>query len=190
MQKQRPKQSMIWHKATEHRRILKRLMCAAILMAAMQGCGSRARTAVEYDPAINFKNYRTYSWQRGTPAPIGRMDQRIVRALDRELQKKGLQPVASGGDLEVSYHISVGRALEVATWDYPTSAYWTNTWGLRTDVQVIPEGLLVVDLIDGRRNQTVWRGVALDELSASETDLESKIGYVTAELFEEYPPRR
>jgi hypothetical protein len=162
-----------------------------MLVLLMAGCGgSSARTGVDYDPKVNFRDYRTYSWRNGTPSANSLMDQRIIRSIERELRRKGLQEVSSGGDLRVAYHLSFDRRLEIFSWDYLSGPYWSDTWSRRTEVRAVPEGLLVVDLIDGRRNQLVWRGVATDELTESETDMESRIGYVTAELFEDYPPDR
>ncbi|MGH7466699.1 MAG: DUF4136 domain-containing protein [Longimicrobiales bacterium] len=155
------------------------------------GCGgSAARTEVDYNPDVDFKRFGTYSWRDGTPSPNSLIDQRIIDSVDRELRKKGLREVARGGDLRVTYHVSFDRKLEVYSWDYLAGPYWSSTWARRTEVRAIPEGKLVVDLIDGRHNQIVWRGVAADELTASETDMESRISYVTAELFEDYPPHR
>lgn len=168
----------------------RQLRAFLFLCCLTAGCGSPARTSVDFNPNADFGRYRTYSWRPGTPAPSSLMDERIVSSVNRELQRKGLSRVASGGDLKVTYHVSLERRLDVFSWDYLDGPYWTDTWSMRTEVREIPEGRLIVDLIDSRRNQIVWRGVATDVLTSSETDMESRIGDVTSEMFEEYPPKR
>ena len=49
---------------------------------------------------------------------------------------------------------------------------------------------MIVDLIDSKLNQIVWRGIATDELTSTESDIESQVGRVTEEMFEDYPPKR
>jgi hypothetical protein len=154
------------------------------------GCGTPARTGVEYNPKANFHRYQTYSWRPGTPSASPLMDERIVNSVNHELQRKGLRPVANNGDLKVTYHVSLERRLDVVSWDYLDGPYWTDYWARRTEVREIPEGRLIVDLIDSKLNQIVWRGIATDELTSTESDIESHVGRVTEEMFEDYPPKR
>jgi uncharacterized protein DUF4136 len=165
-----------------------RLLIVGFLATA---CAQTARTVTNYDPSANFSRFHTYSWRQSTPTDRGLMDERIIQSVNRELKRKGLIQVEQGGDLEVRYFITVDERLDIS-WDDLDSPYW-SFWDRRLHGQTIarevPEGTIVVDLIDARENQVVWRGVSVDELNERNGDLETQISFVAAEMFEDYPPR-
>src|SRR5262245_46458009 len=158
------------------------------LLAA--GCAQTARTVTDYNPTANFSRFHTYSWRINTPADRGLMDERIIQSVNRELQRKGLVQVDQGGDLEVTYLISVGQRLEMSfpqldgvSWDDPNNPDWPfrnrPLYGQSTTAYGVPEGTIVIDLIDARKNQVVWRGISVDELNETNADLETQISFVT-----------
>jgi len=155
------------------------------------GCGSTAQVSTEYNPSTNFSRFHTYSWRKGAGGGNSSLDERIVKAVNRELQKKGLREVAKDGDLGVTYYVSLEKKLDVYAWDYLNGPYWSywnrGVYG-PTELREVPEGKVVVDLIDSQRNQLVWRGMSVDQLVRDEDDLEGHISYVTAEMFESFPP--
>ncbi len=187
---------MTTHKGRTFSRFNSRSGVAAYLLLLgllAAGCGPTAQVSTDYNAATNFSRFHTYSWRKGTISGNSLLDQRIVSSVNRELQKKGLREVAKGGDLNVTYHVSLERRLDVYGWDYlngPYWSYWNRGFYGRTEVREVPEGKIVIDLIDGRRNQLVWRGMSVDQLTRDEGDLESHISHVTAEMFEEYPPNK
>ncbi|MGH7462500.1 MAG: DUF4136 domain-containing protein [Longimicrobiales bacterium] len=171
-------------------RIMVGLLAIALVGA---GCGTTARTSTGFDSGADFSRFHTYSWRNGTSAANGEVDKRIVDAVNRELQRKGLLETESGGDLAVLYHVSFERRLDIVAQDYLDGPYWRDWTRLPyarevREIREIPEGTLVIDLVDARRNQLVWRGISVAELERDEEDLDRNIGFVTAEMFEDYPP--
>jgi len=69
--------------------------------------------AVLSDTTANFSAYRTYSWKNDTPVANAIVDQRIVRAVDGALLRKGLTRTNQRGDLLVTYHAAVAKQLEM-----------------------------------------------------------------------------
>ena len=61
-------------------------------------------------------------------------------------------------------------------------------------VSQIPVGTIIVDLVDAKKKELVWRGVASDTLntdpSRSNEDREKKLRSVAAEMFAGYPPKK
>ena len=80
-----------------------------------------------------------------------------------------------------------------------TTGYGYGGWGgwrygggmQTTTVTEIPTGTLVIDLVDGKSNTAVWRGIAKDQISTSATPEErnQKVNEVFAKLFENFPPK-
>lgn len=51
---------------------------------------------VDWDKTANFGNYKTYAWNKGTPAKNSLWDQRIVDGVDQQLAAKGFRKVDAG----------------------------------------------------------------------------------------------
>jgi hypothetical protein len=163
-------------------------MALLALMLLTAACSS-ATVNTDFDPAVNFANFHTYSWRKGTPATNPLMDQRIIASVDTQLQAKGFRRVDSGGDVFVTYHASIGHELDVQTVDYG-GPY--RCWGgctQSTTVRPVKIGTLVVDLVDAKRNTLTWRGIASDAISSNPQETARKIDQVVGQMFQNYPPR-
>jgi hypothetical protein len=178
-----------------------------VALAAI-GCASSLHVRTDYDPSANFRQYHTYSWHDGTPAQDPLTDKKIVAAIDGQLQAKGLQKVDTGGDLTVTYHASTGQHVDLNTvytstgwggygWGRygPYGRYWYGRpWGYTgvatatTTADTVTTGTVIVDLIDSKTHQLVWRGVGTDELNGDPKDLTKAINEGAAKLFKDYPP--
>jgi hypothetical protein len=51
------------------------------------------------------------------------------------------------------------------------------------------QGTLVIDLVDSRKKELVWRGTATDTLSDEPEKNAQKIEKATEKLFKKYPPK-
>jgi Domain of unknown function (DUF4136) len=156
------------------------------LLAALgaAACATTVRTHSDYDANANFAAYRTYMWRNDTPIPNQPVAERITRAVDAEMAKRGFLKAVAGGDLFVTYYAAVGRRLEMESLGYRYGP------GYRTRVKEVKEGTLVVDLVDAAHNQLVWRGLATDELRPSDNPQNSqeRLDDVMARMFSDYPP--
>lgn len=163
------------------------LVTAAIGLVAC----STLQVHTDYDPNAQFHNYKTYSWKITAPLDNQLLSQRIVAAVDQQLQSRGMQKVDSGGDLFATYHGSVNNRLDIQSFGYGYGG-WYGGWGAgtrTTTVNEIPVGTLVIDLVDTKQNQMVWRGTASDELRASSSPQESqrRIDDVVNAMFHTFP---
>lgn len=165
---------------------------AALTFAFVAGCSS-VSTTVDYDHNVDFGRYRTYSWRDGHPAnPIA--DRRIKDAVDSVLASRGLRRVDGDGDLSVVYHGRASREIVVDTWD----AGWGYGWRWRrfggpgvATVREIPVGTLIVDLVDARDKELVWRGTATRVIDREATPAEKSadVNEAVAKMFRSFPPR-
>jgi hypothetical protein len=149
----------------------------------------------DWDPAANFNNFRTYQWKDATPVKNQLLDQRIVQAVNQQLAAKGLKQVDSGADLFVTYHGSVSEQLNYQTtgYGYGMGGWYGPGYGgvgvSNTTVQQIPIGTLVIDLVDVKTNQMVWRSTASDDLRQSDNpqQAQSRIDNAVKAMFSRWP---
>ncbi len=168
-----------------------RIAALAAFVVSLTGCSS-TRVKTDFDPEARFGDFKTVAFhpragktkakEQGRDAPL--LERRIERALQAELTKKGLSFVeAKDADVIVAFHAQIKTKRDVWVADYG----WRRGWGRSVHVSEYPVGTLVVDLIDGRTRELVWRGTAKG--AVDEEDTEESVRDAVRELLKEYPPR-
>jgi hypothetical protein len=151
----------------------------------------------DWDPAANFAGFHTYMWKDATPLKDQLLDQRIVQAVDQQMAAKGLKRVDSGADLFITYHGSVSEELNMTTtgYGYGMGGWYGPGYGgvgvQNTTVQKIPVGTLVVDIVDTKTNQMVWRSTATDDLRPSDNpqQAQQRVDYAVKAMFSKWPEK-
>jgi len=159
-----------------------------------------AKTTVDFDPGIDFSKYRTFAFIGGVERLVmlqvnpDLVDNRVHRAVARELTKKGLREVQfnENPDLVVRYWANSSQQLNVSTmgnWG-PYGPYVGSYWGFLYDsvtATSTKEGSLLVDLVDTRTKNLAWRVYLVRKLTNVDKDW-NKADEEFAKAFESYPP--
>jgi hypothetical protein len=175
------------------------LLCVAFVAA---GCSSIS-IRHDFDQDADFASYRTYAWLEQPTTAVGDvdaarqmntlLDKRIRAAVDAELTAKGLTSVAENPDLLIAYHTGVENKIDVTDWGYTYPTYYGGWYGGRDiDVYTYHEGTLIVDLIDAKAKQLVWRGEATKTLETDPTpeQREQNLHAAVSKMFANYPPSK
>ncbi len=142
----------------------------------------------DYDIDADFSQLKTFDWM---PDPAGTInslpeviasstliDKRIKGAVNSQLAAKGFQPVEKNPDFRVVYYLSVKEKL--------------RDWGINYDgrVREIQQGTLVLDFVDPRSMEIIWRGVAKRTLDTnpSPEKTEKNINEAVRKLLANFPP--
>jgi hypothetical protein len=173
-------------------KIMRSIMAAAAF-ATLVGC-STLRTTVDYDRSANFSNYHTFAVKDVRPAKDELMARRIRTTLEAALSAKGLREDEANPDLLVVPHVRFNHETQITTYD----TGWGYGWRWRrggfgtsvSTVEKIPVGTLIVDLVDARAREMVWRGTATDTLKPKSTpqEKEKSLAKAVAEMFRGFPP--
>ena len=172
-----------------------------VLLLAVSAC-SGVRVTTDYDPAADFSKLRSYAWLdersgvQGDRADVTSLiDRRVRRAVDTELQRKGLRAVGRGeADALVAYHLGVETRLDVNTihsgYGYGRGVYRGGV-ATHTTVSEYQEGTLLVDVIEPESKQLIWRGSGQSRLRRSSTpeQREQRIDEAVAQILESFPPK-
>jgi hypothetical protein len=172
------------------KRTLALLAVAALALAV--AC-STLQTNADWDKTANFSNYKTWGWKEDGSIKNDILNRRIQGLISAELGKKGLTRSDDNPDLWVAVHGRMSKETQINTyntgWGYGWG--WYGGGGMTTStVQEIPVGTLIVDLVDSRKKEMVWRGTATDTLKPdrSPDEREQALSEAFAKLFEKYPP--
>lgn len=184
----------------------RRLLSLAVAVAsalAMANCAARSTVRAYLNTDIG--PYARYSWAPPEKLATGdpRLDNneifqaRVQAAVDRQLTAKGFEKATSGmPDLLVHFHVSVSEQIDLND---------TEPLGICQDPSQSPSGLcegdkpfiydagtLVVDLVDARTSEVVWRGWSEGNISGlvdSQQALNQRIDGDVERMFVEFPRR-
>lgn len=173
-----------------------RSMLIAVFAVAITGCASKVIT--DYDSGAAFSDYSSWDFApaNGKGEEYVSLDgSRIRNAIEREMQSENLEKVTDGDrDLLVAWQIVTEERLERGGGLGFGLGFGSGNfgWGLSTapPVEKVEEGKLVIELVDTRTKQVVWRSASrryLNENQSSESRQEL-IDEIVTDMFEEYPP--
>lgn len=168
-----------------------------LLLAAFAGMPVfAAKPQIQWDPNYDFSAVRTFQW-KPTPAISLRdtdpfLHSRIVNAIEYELTAFGLTEVENDPDVYVTYHSTTetNTRLTSTSVGYSFGRYGLGGWRYygygvagpivtSTTVTQVERGALVVDVVDARTDQLVWRGTVKD-ITVSDSPQTTQRNVVTA----------
>ena len=154
---------------------------------------------VDVDSTANFSSFKTFGWDKGMVARDPIISQLIVTAVESELTARGLTKSADNPDLKLAVVAAAGMDIQAVgpTWN---NAYY-QVWGGYTNpaaLMNVTTGTLLVDLVDTKKDMSVFRGVAKQTLNRSASadaaadakSVEKTIKKAVTKMFAKYPTER
>jgi hypothetical protein len=147
----------------------------------------------DFDKGTNFSGLKTYAWVRGANLNDELNHERIVNAVDAQLAAKGLDKLerSENPDVFVAYHAAFSSDLQVNGYS-GWGGYRVGTRRAGSGrVEEILVGTLVVDLVDAKTGDVIWRGIARKDVDvdASPEKRDRNINRAVEKLFKKYPPQ-
>lgn len=177
-----------------------RAALGAVAVLAIGACAPM-QVRTDYDPQMSFSQYRTYSWiaqdqaVEGDPAVNSPLVARRIRhAVDSALASMGYQQVTSGTpDFRVAYLVASGEKVQDGIY-YGHGGYrgghGRHGGGYPGYSYEYLEGTLVLDIVDARTNDLVWRGWAKDALhdNPKPENVQKYVNEAVANILKSFPP--
>lgn len=140
----------------------------------------------DFDRTFKFTNLKTFSFavqKRAATDPLANdtlNDGRIRAGLETQLRVNGFRATETP-DFVIAYYVTSKNRLNVQDYSYGPP----RLWGSR-DIRVnqYAEGTLMVDFIDVKTNQVVWRGRATGAIELK--DVDKKITKSTEKLVKQF----
>jgi len=162
-----------------------------ILAGALTLACSTMTTAVDYDHTINWSQFHTFQLAEGTRDPVTFTQKRIEDAITSTLQSKGWTLAASNPDILVYSHVVLSSEKQWNATSMGGFGYrgWGGMGGMATATQTnIPIGTLIVDMVNPKTKEMVWRGTAQDQVSGNGED-RGKVQDAMNAMFKNFPPQ-
>lgn len=167
------------------------LLTLSILLS-LSACQS-IRVAADYDTQIDFSEYKTFAFHKGSidKDAISDLDKRrILRAIEEELTAKGFTK-SQTPDILIGISTKATEQVYVNQMNYGWGMGW-NPWfyggtGFNS-VSSVTEGTLCIDLIETKSNHLIWQGIGKGALTQDPYQKEVKIKQFVHEILTQYPP--
>ncbi|MCC8364674.1 DUF4136 domain-containing protein [Lysobacter sp. A6] len=165
----------------------------------LAGCASTPVVHEDHDPEVNFDSLSSYAWREEpqTHSPLVR--QRLVAAIDAQLQGKGWRKVAEDeAGTVLAVHVATHEEQTIDTF-YSDPAWggwsWYGVQGPRggyasTRVTTYTIGTLVIDMFDTRTQRAIWRATAEGSVPETPEKINAAIDATIPRMFVNFPPRR
>ena len=175
----------------------------------LMGCAKMpVDVSTDFDKSANFSRYTTFKWYQDTPSARRDstrtydtfLDRRMRSAVESNLTTKGMRLVATNPDLLVAYDVKVVTRQEVRPdYTYAPGYYGYGWWyGYRYNygysrfaapmyIDQYQDGTVIIDLIDAKDNELVWRGWGRMEVGSANVS-ETEINRIVGKILSEYPP--
>jgi len=179
----------------------------SVLLAVLffAGC-AMIQVSQDYDRRAPFANYKTFGWMpkpekmppnaRAATERNPLLGKRIEEITDQILAGKGMTPSADNPDILINYYVGFKERVDIADWGYFYGPRWGFFWPHLGpyDEYVYTEGTLVLDFVDGKTKELVWRGVADQALrdygSTGQNFSDKELWRILNKLLAQYPPSR
>lgn len=161
------------------------------------GCVSPTRYDFEQAAVEEMSAYKTFTidsreqrtdYQDVVLSPI--VDRRIERAIVRELTVKGFEKVGTNPDFRVTFNTVTKTRTELNSFGptpfrrYPYYGYG----GRYIDIDEYEEGTFLINIIDAKSKQLVWRGAYVQRLGWSAPD-EAEVQKIVSAILAGFPPK-
>jgi len=160
----------------------------------------------DYDSRANYAGFKTFDWyassrmgkDKDRPVDNPIMDRRVALAVEQELATRGFKrETAADPDFLVTYY----PIYREKTYQTAQHLGW-GSWGFRpfgigistvtSQEHVYKEGTLVLEIVDFKTNQMVWKAAAegaLTELRTPE-DADEVVTRAVRKMLERFPPTK
>lgn len=167
------------------------------LVAVLPMAALAQKVRVGYDKGTDFVKFRSYTWAAPTmPTTRPLLYAIVVGSVDEQLKAKGLTRTEKDGDLTLipagGMEFGLNQAMDtpiLPTYD-PTT--WIGSTGASNLMApYVPEGTLMLTLVDRVSNKMVWTGTVTEKL-----DIENKkkslerVDKAIAKLLKQFPPKK
>lgn len=175
---------------------MKRVLIACATALLLAACAS-GKPVVQTDHArgTDFSRFRTYMWAEEPQIASPLMRDKVVAAIDAQLQSKGWQRTADGDVALVGQWV----AHEDTRYNNFSFGVGLGNWGGNSGGAVgastgtsVPRtslvGSLIVDMFDARTKQAIWRGTVSGNVPETPQGVDAMIAQQIPQMFAGFPP--
>lgn len=181
--------------------------CVLAGVLTLSACSSTPSVRSDADSRANMANYHTYVWEQaaddvtaGGPAFKNPLNlKRLRAAVDANLARQGLQPVADSTAADAYVTVSIGTRQTIETdntmpvrlgvgWGYWHPGLMSSVMWDTNNVYSVREGRITVDLFDAKKREAIWHASVEQDMTYLTGDkAEARINAIVDAMFAKFP---
>jgi hypothetical protein len=182
-----------------------RLFALTAVASLLAACATTRAPDIRINsaPDAKFESYGSFGFPEQTGTDRGGYSTLITNyfktAVREQMEKRGYRYVDENPDLLVNFYVNVRERTEVRSTPSLGYGYYGYRYGLygawplyERDVDTVtyPIGTANIDIVDAKRKQLIWEGVAEGRIRSQDMEQpQATINSVVAQLYERFPGR-
>ena len=177
-----------------------KMVISSLLFILLSACSSVKKAGVVYHDSFDFSAVKSFSlYNRNsifseTQSVLDNRRNAIEIAIERNMAKNNFSYKSlEKADVIVTYYVFNGKQKEYSKYNevvhFCTHCLRATTWKTENKYSTISQGSLILDLVDPKKNRSVWRSVYPLDLKEKENSAETnnKIKQAVSAMLAEYP---
>jgi hypothetical protein len=170
---------------------------ACCWMLVMVGCATGPKIRVDMDPSTNLRSYKTFAFFEPASTDSGQyttlVSARLKQSTRAQLERLGFVYAEREPELLVNFYLKIVDKQEIRSsgsgyYGYRSNRYGTWSGYPYVDTVEYRQGTLSIDLVDAKRKQLVWQGVAEGEVKDESLKTPGPaLDDVVAKIFSNFP---
>ena len=166
---------------------IRAMIMLAMVLGLLAVSAAAQSVQSDFDRSFRFSELKSFSFavqKRGATDPLAGdtlNDGRIRNGLESQLTANGFRMESEKADFVIAYYVTTKNKLNVQDFGYGPPR-WFGSRDIR--VNQYSEGTLMVDFIDVKSNQVIWRGRAVGTLEMK--GVEKKISKSVEKLVKQF----
>ncbi len=176
-------------------------------LLVLSACATKPYVETDYDQAYSFSGLKTFEVAETkqdfkdsilvSPFTLSH----IQAVLQSELAKRYQAPVTGEKpDFVVSYHVVLEEKIDPRSYNQLYGFGWYGRgyypaprpyfYGTNTGLRIYSQGSLIIDIVDGKTDKPIWRGVSEKRLSQGMSPQRQReiLSMAVTEVIAEFPP--
>jgi len=150
----------------------------------------------DYDTTYDFSELKTYKWHHRKREPkqvkhrvVAKQIDEIIENImtDRGMTKSDAEEV----DFLINYQAAIDGKLKAQNYIVTVGYRGYGGWmygGSGTTITSYDEGMLVVDILNAKTNELIYKGMAKVDMKDMANDKNEMLNYIITEMLNNFPP--
>lgn len=165
-----------------------RYLVIAFVTFSLASCSSM-RVNTDYDPGYDFSKLTMYYWIPNPDVSERNklFDKHFRKIMGDKLKEKGFTPDENNPDFLIAYFGDVQRRIDVQNWGYRYPGWYGGV-----EVYQYDEGTIVVDFVDAKTNDLIYRGTVKAEVNRGNMNTakrQKRITEAVEKILKNFPPK-
>ena len=173
-------------------------LTAGLALLWLTACSSGPTIISNSDPNADFMSLRTYDFMQPLSTDNGNvrslLSSQLISATSRELDMRGWQQSSNNPDVLINFNLETQEQIRSRNTSASVGMHRGGRYGMwggtvsTPTIEQVTQGALSIDMVDPRRNQLIWEGIATNRVTDNirQNQAEAVDSFVAA-IFTEFP---